>query len=67
MNKLPSCFRRGQGVVNPNDRQSPLAPFPGQPTPRLDDRRVEFLRPRHSRSLVTPTGKGFMQVSRKQR
>ncbi len=37
-NKLPSCLRRGQGVVNPNDRRSPLASFSGQPAPRLHDR-----------------------------
>jgi hypothetical protein len=48
---------------SPNDRQSPLAPFSGQPTLRLCDRGVKALRTRHWRFLATPTGKGFMQVN----
>jgi hypothetical protein len=48
---------------SPNDRQSPLAPFPGQPTPRLCDRGIGVARIRHWRLLVMRTGKGFMQVS----
>ena len=63
MKKLPSCFRRGQGVVNPNDRHSPLATFPDQPTPKLYDRVVEVLCTRHWRFLVVPTGKGLIQGS----
>jgi hypothetical protein len=47
---------------SPNDRQSPLGPFPGLPAPRLHGRVVEVLRPRRWRFLVMPTGKGFMQV-----
>jgi len=50
-------------VVNPNDRHSPLATFPDQPTPRLYDRVVEVLCTRHWRFLVVPTGKGLIQGS----
>jgi hypothetical protein len=45
-----------------NNRQSPLAPLPGQPAPRFYDC-GEALRTRHSRFLAIPTEKGFMQVS----
>ena len=48
---------------SPNDRQSPLGPFPGDPVPRLYNRMVEALRTRHWRFLVMPTEEGFMQVS----
>jgi hypothetical protein len=60
-NKLPSYFRRGLGVVN-NDRQSSLAPFSGQPTPRLYDRVAEAVHTRHPRIFVMPTARGFVQV-----
>jgi hypothetical protein len=46
-----------------NHRQSPLAPFPGQSTPRLRDRVEEVLRPRTWRFFVMATLKSFMQVS----
>jgi hypothetical protein len=48
---------------SPNDRQSPLGPFPGQPAPRLYGCAVEVLRTQTWRVLVVPTGRGFMQVS----
>ena len=62
-NKFPSYFRRGQGVVNPHLRPSPLARFPGQSAPRLCDRGVEALRTRQGCFLATPGGKGFLPVS----
>ena len=46
-----------------NHRQSPLAPFPGQPTARLHHRVPEVPRTQPLRFPVTPTGKGFMQAS----
>jgi hypothetical protein len=46
-----------------NHRHSPLAPFPGEPTPRLYDRGAEALRLRPRRFRVMPTGKGVMEVS----
>ena len=46
-----------------NDHRAALAPFPGQPIPRLYDRGVEVLRTRYRRFLVTPTGKNSKEVS----
>ena len=46
-----------------NFRQLPLAPFPRQSAPRLNDRVEKALRPRRCRFLVMPTGSGFVQVS----
>ena len=63
MKKPHSCFGRGQGVVNQNDRQSPLAPFPCRSAPRLYNRVAEALRPRHWRFVVTPTARDFMHVN----
>ena len=63
MNNLPSCFRRGPGGGKPANPRLPLELFPGEPTPGLYHRVAEALRTRHRRFLVTPTGKGFMQVS----
>lgn len=63
MKNLHSCFGRGQGAVNPNDRQSPLSASPGRPTPGLYDHGAEVLCTRPWRSFVIPTGNGFMQVS----
>ncbi len=48
---------------SPNDRQSPLAPFPDQPTPRPCARGVQVLRTWHRCFLITATSKHFMQVS----
>ena len=46
-----------------SDRQLPLVPFPGQPTPWLFDRAIEPLRARRWRFFAMPVGKGFVQVS----
>jgi hypothetical protein len=61
MKKLPSCFRRGLGVVN-NDRQFPLAPFPGQRPLGLYDCMVGDLRIRRWHVLAMSSGKDLMQV-----
>ena len=45
-----------------NDHQSPLARFPGKPTPKLHERGVEAMGDRHCCFPVMPNGKGFMQV-----
>jgi hypothetical protein len=48
---------------SPNDRRSPLAPFPGEPILDLYVCAAETLRTRCWRFLVALTGKGFVQVS----
>ena len=45
-NELPSYFRRGLGVVS-NHRQSPSAPFPGQPLARTTVTPLESARVWH--------------------
>jgi hypothetical protein len=63
VNNFPSCFRRGLGGGKPANPRLPLGLFPGQPAPGLYRRGVGILCTRHWRFLVTPTGKGVMQVS----
>ena len=46
-----------------NHRQSPLAPFPRQPTPRAYHRVAEAPRTRHWHFLVMLAGKGLMSGS----
>ena len=61
-NELPSYFRRGQGVVNRNDRQSPLAPFANELASRTYDPGAEALCIYHGYFLVAPTRKDHLKV-----
>jgi len=56
MKNFSSCFRRGPGGGKPANRRSPLGLYPGEPTPRLDDRVVEVPRTRRGPVLRGEAG-----------